>query len=289
MGFMALLTPHTVLYTLNDIEYTARHRRIYSLARELEVAIAAAEAAGRLLRSTFGQDQEVEYKGETELVTEADKNAEQKIKAVLEEAFPNYAMLTEESGNLKGEGDACWIVDPLDGTTNFVHSLPFFCTSIALERQGEIVLGVVHDPMATQTYAAERGGGATLNGRPIRVSDTDELSRALLGTSFPDDPGEVPRGLDLFERFANLARGMRRLGSGALDLCYVAAARLDGCYEQGFSAWDIAAGVLIIEEAGGEVSDYQGSRLDLDESQGLVASNKILHPPLVDVTGGDRG
>lgn len=257
------------------------------MARELEVAIAAAEAAGRLLRSTFGQEQEVGYKGEAELVTEADENAEQEIKAVLEEAFPNYAMLTEESGNLEGEGDGRWIVDPLDGTTNYVHSLPFFCTSIALERQGEIVLGVVHDPTAIQTYAAERGGGATLNGRPIRVSDTDELSRALLGTSFPDDPGEVPRGLDLFERFANLARGMRRLGSGALDLCYVAAGRLDGCYEQGFSAWDVAAGVLIAEEAGGRVTDYRGSTLDLLESEGLVASNGLVHAALVEVARAD--
>ena len=258
------------------------------MAKELEVAIAAAEAAGKVLRGGFGQEQEVEYKGEAELVAEADEKAEQKIKEVLGEAFPDYGMLTEESGKLEGEGAARWIVDPLDGTTNYVHGLPFFSTSIALEREGEIVLGAVHDPMAEQTYAAERGVGATLNGRPLRVSDTDELSRALLGSSFPDDPEEIPTGLDLFERFTNLARGMRRLGSGALDLCYVAAGRLDGCYEQGFSAWDIAAGVLIVEEAGGEVSDHQGGRLDLEESEGLVASNRILHPSVVSVARGDR-
>ena len=142
--------------------------------------------------------------------------------------------------------------------------------------------------MAKQTYAAERGSDAALNGQLLRVSETGEPKRALLGTSYPDDPEEISAGLDLFEKFTNLARGMRRLGSGALDPCYVAARRLDGCYEQGFSAWDIAAGVLIVEEAGGEVTDYEGSKLDLEKSKGLVASNKILHPSLVSITRADR-
>jgi myo-inositol-1(or 4)-monophosphatase len=256
------------------------------LTRELEAAIEAAEAAGEVLRGGFGRQLDVEYKGETELVTEADEKAEQKIREVLEESFPDYGMLTEESGELEGEADARWIVDPLDGTTNYVHGVPFFSVSIALERDGEVVLGVVHDPMANDTYAAERGEGATLNGELIGVSDTDEPVRALVGTSYPDDPGELLMSLDLFERFTNLVRGMRRLGSGALDLCYVAAGRLDGCYEQGFSAWDIAAGVLILEEAGGEATSYQGSELDF-EDKGLVASNGLLHPSLVDVTVGD--
>jgi myo-inositol-1(or 4)-monophosphatase len=256
------------------------------LTRELEAAIEAAEAAGEVLRGDLGRQLDVEYKGETELVTEADEKAEQKIREVLEESFPDYGMLTEESGELEGEADARWIVDPLDGTTNYVHGVPFFSVSIALERDGEVVLGVVHDPMANDTYAADRGEGATLNGELIGVSDTDEPVRALVGTSYPDDPGELLMSLDLFERFTNLVRGMRRLGSGALDLCYVAAGRLDGCYEQGFSAWDIAAGVLILEEAGGEATSYQGSELDF-EDKGLVASNGLLHPSLVDVTAGD--
>ena len=256
------------------------------MTRELQAAIEAAEAAGEVLRGGFGRQLDVEYKGETELVTEADEQAEQKIREVLEESFPDYGMLTEESGELEGEVDARWIVDPLDGTTNYVHGVPFFSVSIALERNGEVVLGVVHDPMANETYAAERGEGATLNGELIGVSDTDEPVRALVGTSYPDDPGELPKSLDLFGRFTKLVRGMRRLGSGALDLCYVAAGRLDGCYEQGFSAWDIAAGVLILEEAGGEVTSYQGSELDF-EDKGLVASNRLLHPSLVDVTAGD--
>jgi myo-inositol-1(or 4)-monophosphatase len=198
-------------------------------------------------------------------------------------------MLTEEGGELRGEGYARWIVDPLDGTTNYVHGVPFFCTSIALERDGVVVLGVVHDPMANETYAAERGGGATLNGASVGVSSTDEPARALLGTSYPDDPEETPSGVDLFARFTNLIRGVRRLGSGALDLCYVAAGRLDGCYEQGFSAWDVAAGVLIVEEAGGRATDYRGGEPDLDGGGGLVASNGLVHCSLVGVASGGDG
>jgi len=253
------------------------------LTRELEVAVAAAEAASEVLRGGFGGRLDVQYKEYAELVTEVDENADQKIKEVIREVFPEHGMLTEEGGELEGESDARWIVDPLDGTTNYVHGVPFFCTSIALERNGEVVLGVVHDPMANETYAAERGEGVTLNGEPITVSETDELEQALLGTSYPDDPKEIPGGLDLFERYTNLVRGMRRLGSGALDLCYVAAGRLDGCYEQGFSAWDVAAGVLILREAGGEATDYQGGELDF-EDKGLVASNGVLHPSPVGVT-----
>jgi myo-inositol-1(or 4)-monophosphatase len=255
------------------------------LTRELEVAVAAAEAAGEVLRNGFGRQHHIEYKGEADLVTEADQEAERKIGEILWKAFPDHGMLTEESGETEGQGDVRWIVDPLDGTTNYAHGVPFFCTSIALEKAGEVVVGVVHDPMAKETFAAERGGGATLNGDPLEVSSTEEPARALLGTSFADRPEELETGLDLFGSFAGLVRGMRRLGSGALDLCYVAAGRLDGCYEQGFSAWDVAAGVLIVEEAGGRTTDHRGSRLDSEESEGLVASNGTLHPDLIRVTG----
>jgi myo-inositol-1(or 4)-monophosphatase len=253
------------------------------LTRELEVAMAAAEAAGEVLRNGFGQHQEVRFKGEVDLVTKADENAEQAIKQVLQEKFPNYGMLAEEGGEFKGEGGVRWIVDPLDGTTNFAHGLPLFCTSVALERDGEMVLGVVYDPMANETYTAERGGGATLNGEPIGVSDTDEPMRALLGTGFPYDRDEVPAALELFGQFAVRMQSMRRLGSAALDLCYVAAGRLDGYYERGVKAWDIAAGVLILEEAGGRATNYSGHELDLEVGE-VVASNGLLHPGLVGVT-----
>ncbi len=248
------------------------------------MAVAAAEAAGEVLRNGFGRQHQIEYKGEADLVTEADEEAERKIKEVLGEAFPDHGVLTEESGQTEGHSDARWIVDPLDGTTNYAHGVPFFSTSIALERAGEVVVGVVHDPIANETYAAERGGGATLNGEPVGVSGTDEPARALLGTSFADRPEELEMGLELFGRLAGLARGMRRLGSGALDLCYVAAGRLDGCYEQGFSVWDVAAGTLIVEEAGGKITDRRGGRLNPEEGRGLVASNGPLHPDLLRVT-----
>jgi myo-inositol-1(or 4)-monophosphatase len=253
------------------------------LNKELEAAVAAVKAAGEVLRNSFGQHQEVKYKGEVDLVTKADENAEQTIKEVLQENFPDYGMLAEESGSLEGEGDSRWIVDPLDGTTNYAHGLPVFCTSIALEKDSEVILGVVHDPMANETYTAERGSGATLNGEPIAVSNTDELIRALLATGFPYDREDMPTALELFGQFAMRTQSMRRLGSAALDLCYVATGRLDGYYERGIKAWDIAAGVLILREAGGKVSDYRGYELDLERGE-VVASNGPLHPDLVGVT-----
>ena len=253
------------------------------MSKELEAAVAAVKAAGEILRNGFGQHQEVKHKGEVDLVTKADENAEQAIKEVLRESFPNYGMLAEEGGKLKGEGDVRWIVDPLDGTTNYAHGLPLFCASIALERESEVILGVVHDPMANETYTAERGSGATLDGEPITVSDTDEPIQALLATGFPYDRDDMPAALDLFGRFAMLTQSMRRLGSAALDLCYVATGRLDGYYERGVKAWDIAAGTLIVREAGGKVSDYRGDELDLDRGE-VVASNGPLHPDLVGVT-----
>jgi myo-inositol-1(or 4)-monophosphatase len=195
-------------------------------------------------------------------------------------------MLAEEGGERSGEQDARWIVDPLDGTTNYAHGLPIFCVSIALERAGEVVLGVVHDPMREEIYVAERGRGATLNGEPMRVSDTDELIQTLIATGFPHDRAEMPEALDLFGRFAAITRGMRRLGSTALDLCYVAAGRLDGYYERGIWAWDIAAGGLILEEAGGKVTDYGGGMLDLEARQ-IVASNGVLHAAMTKLTSED--
>ncbi|MDQ3911350.1 MAG: inositol monophosphatase [Actinomycetota bacterium] len=253
------------------------------MTRELEVAVAAAKEAGEILQNSFGQQQQIRYKGEVDLVTEVDEQAEQAIRNSLQEVFPTYGMLAEESGGLTGEIDARWIIDPLDGTTNYAHGLPIFATSIALERAGEVVVGVVHDPMAKEMYAAERGGGATLNGQDIQVSDTDELIRALLATGFPYDRQDMTATLDLFGRFAVLTQSTRRLGSAALDACYVAAGRLDGYYERGIKAWDIAAGVLILEEAGGKVTDYRGREVDLEGGE-VVASNSLLHPALTSVT-----
>ncbi len=257
------------------------------MTRELEAAMSAAREAGRVLREGFGWQHSIRYKGEVDLVTEVDERAEQVIKDILLGAFPAHGMLAEEGGRLSGEEDTRWIVDPLDGTINYAHGLPLFAVSIALERAGEVVLGVVHDPIREETFIAERGVGAALNNEPIKASDTDELIQALIATGFPYDRTEMPEALELFGRFAALTRGIRRLGSTALDLCYVAAGRLDGYYERGIWEWDIAAGALILEEAGGNVTDYQGGELDLEGRQ-IVASNGLLHAAMTSLTGKDN-
>ena len=233
-----------------------------------------------MLRAGFGAEHTITYKGEVDLVTEIDEEAERVIREILLEAFPAYGMLAEEGGALVGEEDARWIVDPLDGTTNYAHHLPIFAVSIGLERSSAVVLGVVHDPIGEETFVAEQGRGATLNGEPIKVSDTDELIRALIATGFPYDRAEMPEALELFGRFAATTRGMRRLGSAALDLCYVASGRIDGYYERGIWPWDLAAGSVILEEAGGKLTNYRGGVLDLDGRE-IVASNGRLHPSIM--------
>jgi myo-inositol-1(or 4)-monophosphatase len=253
------------------------------LAGEVQAALEAARAAGDVLRDGFGLRPRIKYKGEVDLVTETDERAEEIIREALLGAYPSYGMLGEEGGESTGEEDARWIVDPLDGTTNFAHGLPLFAVSIALEKAGEVVVGVVHDPIGEETFVAERGRGARLNDEGISVSATDELVRALVVTGFPYDRGEVPAAVDLFGRFSVRAQGMRRLGSAALDLCYVAAGRLDAYYERGIHAWDVAAASLILEEAGGSVTDYKGRPFEMEGGE-LVASNGPLHPALVELT-----
>jgi myo-inositol-1(or 4)-monophosphatase len=255
------------------------------LTKELEIALSAARQAGEVLRSGFGAEHAITYKGEVDLVTEVDEEAERVIREELLGAFPNHGMLAEEGGGQAGEGDDRWIVDPLDGTINYAHGLPVFAVSIALEREGAVVLGVVYDPMRDETFVAERGAGATLNDEPIRVSDTEEPIRALIATGLPNERERMPEALELFGRFAALSRGMRPLGAAALDLCYVACGRLDGYYERGIWPWDVAAGGLIVGEAGGKVTDYRGDAPDLAGRE-MVASNKLLHPAMMDLTGG---
>ena len=262
----------------------ATSQEVKDLSRELEVAISAAKEAGEVLRGAFGGEQAIRHKGEVDIVTDADERAEAVIRDILLRGFPSYGMLAEEGGELPGELDARWIVDPLDGTTNYAHGLPIFCVSIALERAGEVVVGVVYDPVRQETYVAKRGSGATLNGEPIRVSGTDALIDALIVTGFPYDRDEVPDAVELFGRFAIVTQSMRRLGTAALDLCYVASGRLDGYYERGVHPWDVAAGALMVEEAGGRVTDYRGGALDLG-SREVVASNGRLHPAMIELTG----
>lgn len=252
------------------------------MSRELDLAVTAAREAGEVLRRSYEQQLGVRYKGPFDLVTEADEESERTISRILREAFPAYGIYAEESGRLQGESRARWIVDPLDGTTNYSHGFPFFAVSIGLEVEGEVQAGVVYNPVLEEMFTAERGTGAALNGRPLRVSTTAELGRSLLASGFPYDRTAAPYALDLWGRFTLLTQGMRRAGSAALDMCYVAAGRLDGYYEQQVQAWDLAAGLIILLEAGGKATNYRGEPFDL-EGREVLASNGVIHEAMVRV------
>jgi myo-inositol-1(or 4)-monophosphatase len=251
----------------------------------LNFAIQTAREAGRILSEKFGRV-EVSHKGDIDLVTEADLAAERLIIERISTHFPRHAILSEEAGDVRVLGSEHsawkWIVDPLDGTTNYAHGYPVFCVSIGLEHEGRVVAGVVHDPTRDETFAAARGEGATLNGRPIRVSEVDDLNRALVCTGFPYDV----RGRDDFARhFTNFilrAQSIRRDGSAALDLAYVACGRFDAFYEDGLRPWDVAAGTLLVEEAGGRVTHYDGSPFDT-YTPPLATSNGLIHDALLGV------
>lgn len=245
----------------------------------LSTAIRAALAAGRIHRQYFRKNPGVQKKGPIDLVTEADLAVEAGFRAMIAREWPAHAVLGEEqAGGAAPSNARCrWIIDPLDGTTNFAHGLALFSVSIALEIDGRIELGVVYDPIAEELFVAERGAGARLNGLPLHVTQTADVGDALLCTGFPygirEDRG---RQVEVFTGFLQRAQAVRRLGSAALDLCYVAAGRFDGFWEEHLHAWDMAAGCLIVEEAGGQASRYDGAPVDLFGGQ-LVASNGRLH------------
>jgi myo-inositol-1(or 4)-monophosphatase len=252
----------------------------------LNFAIQTARDAGHILAERFGRASlAVERKGEIDLVTEADLAAEQLIVERIRSHYPRHSILAEEGGDVTREERASeykWIVDPLDGTTNYAHGYPCFCVSIALERDSEIVLGVIYDPVRDELFSAERGEGATLNARRIRVSDTDDLNRALLCTGFPYDVRDRGDFARHFYNFIMHSQGVRRDGSAALDLAYVAAGRFEGFWEEGLRAWDVAAGKLLVEEAGGRVSRYDGSRFSVYQAP-ILASNGLVHEAMMRV------
>jgi len=243
-------------------------------------------AAGARLTVAWGKHQVVEHKGAVDIVTETDREIEALVTDALRTAFPNHLIVAEEAsaGSVLRHpaGDRyVWYVDPLDGTTNFTHTHPHFSLSLALARGREVLLGVVHDPVRCETFWARRGGGATLNDKPIRVSAVDDVGQALVGTGFPYDRREH---LDFYLGFLadmmRYAQGVRCVGSAALDLCYVACGRLDGFWEWKLQPWDTAAGALIVAEAGGTLSDFRGGPFTLFGTQTL-ASNGRLHAALV--------
>jgi myo-inositol-1(or 4)-monophosphatase len=250
----------------------------------LNVMVQAAMKAGRSLSRDFGEVQNlhVSMKGPGDYVSQADRKAEDILFTELSKARPGYAFLMEERGQIEGDdGQHRWIVDPLDGTTNFLHGIPLFAISIALERQGQIVAGVVYNPAMDELYTAERGGGAFMNDRRLRVAGRTKLIDTVIGCGVPH-LGRGQHGNFLIELRNVMAEvsGVRRLGSASLDLAYVAAGRMDGFWETGLSAWDVAAGILLIREAGGFISDFAGGQNMLDGGS-IVAGNETIQRALL--------
>ena len=263
--------------------------------RELRDAAAElARAAGAILREGHGRAHVPERKGRIDLVTEYDRRSERLVIEGIRQRYPGHAILAEESGaHAGGAADAAgavrWVVDPLDGTTNFTHNYPFFCVSIAAEVGGRLAAGAVYDPVRDELFAAAAGHGAALNGRAIRVSDIARVEDALLVTGFPYDVREHPeRSLPLFEAFLVRAQAIRRDGSAALNLCYLACGRFDGFWEAHLAPWDMAAGALLVREAGGLVTGYDGGEFRLEGRQ-ILATNGGLHEEMKTIIAGGRG
>lgn len=250
----------------------------------LNFAIQTAREAGQILLEKFGRKINISMKGDINLVTEADLASEKLIIEKIKSYYPKHSILAEESGNAVVLGDSTWkwIIDPLDGTTNFAHSYPCFAVTIALEHEGKIVVGVTFDPTRNELFAAERGQGVTLNNKPIRVSETEKLGDALLVTGFPYNFKQKENFAKSLTNFLLNSRGVRRDGSAAIDMAYVACGRFDGFWEEGLNPWDVAAGVLMIEEAGGRVSYYDDSPFSIYHPP-ICASNGLIHQEMLQI------
>ena len=246
----------------------------------LNTAIKAARKAGNIIsRATRDLDLiKVETKRRNDFVTEVDRAAESAIIEELRRAYPDHAILAEESGESKAARmEYCWIIDPLDGTTNFIHGVPQYCVSIGLKHKDVITQGVVFDPVKNELFTATRGGGAYLNDKRIRVSKCDKLANALIGTGFPFRDGQdLDRYMSMFKAVTQATVGVRRPGAAALDLAYVAAGRFDGFWEMGLSPWDIAAGSLLIQEAGGLIGDLDGENKYLETGEVVAGNSKVF-------------
>jgi len=249
----------------------------------LEIAKKACLASGEIQMERFGRVEKVDYKGEINLVTEVDHRCEAEIVSILQGEFPHHDILAEEGSGQRKDSDYKWMIDPLDGTTNYAHGYPLFCTSIALEHKGEIVIGAVYEPNLKELFLAEKGAGATRNSEKIQVSNTSILKRALLATGFSYNVAQAKENnFNHFQNFILNAQAVRRDGVAAVDLCYTAMGRFDGFWELNLFPWDVAAGYLIIEEAGGEVTDFAGRPFSV-YSKEILATNAKLHPPMMKV------
>lgn len=250
---------------------------------ELDTAILAAKKAGGLLRDNFKFKHQVTYKGIINLVTDLDNESERLITEVLKQSFPDYGFFGEEGSLIKGNGDARWIVDPIDGTSNYAHAYPLFAISIALEVKGKVVLGVVYNPLLDETFTAQKGKGAFLNGETIHVTDLTDLGKAILASGFPYDVWTNPiNNCQEWNRFIKRSVSVRCDGVASIDLAHVAAGRIDGYWELDLEPWDMAAGALIVQEAGGQVSQCSGKSFSIYH-RSVLASNRTLHEPMLKV------
>lgn len=254
-----------------------------------QVATQAARVGAEVLQRYATAGFHIDHKGNiNNLVTDADRAAEEAVISVIQAAFPTHQILAEEAGlHSEQQSPYKWIIDPLDGTTNFAHGFPFYNVSIGLEWQGQCVVGAVIDPFRNELFTAETGCGAKLNGSPIHVSRVDTLRKALVVTGFSYDFRETRENLDEFCRFALCTQGLRRTGAAALDLCYVACGRFDGFWELKLNPWDTAAGMVIVREAGGTVTNYLGQPFSIYEKE-LIASNGTIHQEMISVLKQDK-
>jgi myo-inositol-1(or 4)-monophosphatase len=246
--------------------------------------IQISKEAGELIRNAFGKSHSVEFKtNELNLVTETDKSSEKLITDFIKMKYPSHGILAEEGSDLNKSAEYLWVVDPLDGTTNFAHGLPIFAVSIGVQKNGETIAGVVYDVMRDVIYSAEKGSGGFENGKRISVSKNENLGYSVLVTGFPYDIKENPdKAFERFIAFLKHARAIRRLGSAAIDFCYVANGVFDGFWEVSLHPWDLCAGKLIVEEAGGIVTDFEGNDIDI-HSKRILATNKFVHQKMIEV------
>ena len=270
---------------------------LLELKNFLKIAIEAVKEAGKIQEEKFGENFKIEHKGEINLVTEVDYQCEKAIIDIIKRDYPEHEILTEEAGSVKGlppshspltkggqmEGKYKWIIDPLDGTTNYAHSYPCFCASVGLEIDGEIVAGAVYNPMIDELFTSIKGEGAYLNGNRIRVSKIGDINKSLLATGFPYDIRESKENnLNHFCNFAVRAQAIRRPGSAVLDLCYLAAGRFDGFWELKLYPWDMAASSLIVKEAGGMITDFKGGEFSIYKGE-MLATNGLIHKEMIEI------
>lgn len=249
----------------------------------LAVAVEAARKAGGILKENLSGTREITYKGDINLVTEMDTRSERAVVGTLRASFPDHGIIAEEETTIRNGSGYTWIIDPLDGTTNYAHGYPCFSVSIALEHQGDVITGVVYDPMRDELFTAQKGQGAYLNGKGIKVSTVDTLIKSLLATGFPyDRKVSEKNNMDYFHDLLMASQEVRRDGSAALDLCSVAAGRFDGFWELKLKPWDVAAGSLIVREAGGRVTDLSDNTFDIFADE-VLASNGMIHGQIVEI------